>query len=372
MGALFHLSVVSLSSPLRPHRFPSRIQPSIGSTLGPKFSSAQNCNSIATTNTFSSRTPTRAIESDESRFMDENGVIDDMDGYLNHLSLEYDSVWDTKPSWCQPWTIILTGASMIACSWVILQSVIVTTIVLCLISAWWYIFLYSYPKAYSEMIAERRRKVTNGLEDTFGLQRMTSEMDLAQLPLYEFAFGYSARQSCILSFQWLIQNSCIPILTDSSMLGLADAPWGMDCISFIDTIDCSFFPHAGRQSAAFRPFDGRDYMFNFALEQIPFILSIIVFRSASIDDTFFPSSQLVYSGDLQGVLSCKQTPSSLPTIAALQHTSRFPFGKHKASTFLKLKMIVRRLGIKQQLNCHTTVLEVCRAPGTGSHTLQVL
>ncbi|THF96435.1 hypothetical protein TEA_010098 [Camellia sinensis var. sinensis] len=35
----------------------------------------------------------------ESAFLDENGVIDDMDGYMNYLSLEYDSVWDTKPSW---------------------------------------------------------------------------------------------------------------------------------------------------------------------------------------------------------------------------------------------------------------------------------
>lgn len=35
----------------------------------------------------------------ESMFMNENGAINDMDGYLNYLSLEYDSVWDTKPSW---------------------------------------------------------------------------------------------------------------------------------------------------------------------------------------------------------------------------------------------------------------------------------
>ncbi|KAK9281157.1 hypothetical protein L1049_004051 [Liquidambar formosana] len=35
----------------------------------------------------------------ESMFLDENGSVDDMDGYLNYLSLEYDSVWDTKPSW---------------------------------------------------------------------------------------------------------------------------------------------------------------------------------------------------------------------------------------------------------------------------------
>lgn len=38
-------------------------------------------------------------KSDESQFFNEDGVVEDMDGYLNYLSLEYDSVWDTKPSW---------------------------------------------------------------------------------------------------------------------------------------------------------------------------------------------------------------------------------------------------------------------------------
>ena len=37
--------------------------------------------------------------SSSRRFLDEQGVVEDMDGYLNYLSLEYDSVWDTKPSW---------------------------------------------------------------------------------------------------------------------------------------------------------------------------------------------------------------------------------------------------------------------------------
>ncbi|KAK7243000.1 hypothetical protein RIF29_37782 [Crotalaria pallida] len=101
----------------------------------------------------------------ENVLFDEDG---DMEGYLNHLSLEYDSVWDTKPSWCQPWTITLTGVSIVAISWLILHSVVVTSLTSLLIGAWWYIFLYSYPKAYLEMIAERREKVTNGVEDTFG------------------------------------------------------------------------------------------------------------------------------------------------------------------------------------------------------------
>ncbi|XXG83050.1 hypothetical protein AAC387_Pa10g0903 [Persea americana] len=69
-----------------------------------------------------------------------------MDGYLNCLSLKYDSVWVTKPSWCQPWTISLTGVLVIASSWLFVHSVVVTMIVLTLICAWWYIFLYAYPK----------------------------------------------------------------------------------------------------------------------------------------------------------------------------------------------------------------------------------
>ncbi|OIW05010.1 hypothetical protein TanjilG_06422 [Lupinus angustifolius] len=93
-----------------------------------------------------------------------------MEGYLQNLSLEYDSVWDTKPSWCQPWTITLTGVSIIAITWFILKSVLVTSLISLLIGAWWFIFLYSYPKAYSQMIAERRQKVTNGVEDTFGVR----------------------------------------------------------------------------------------------------------------------------------------------------------------------------------------------------------
>jgi hypothetical protein len=109
---------------------------------------------------------------EESRFLEQDGSIRDMDGYLNHLSLEYESVWDTKPAWCQPWTIFLTGVLATSGSWIVFQSITLTTIVACLIGAWWYIFLYSYPQAYTEMIAERRKKVKSGLEDTYGVRKV--------------------------------------------------------------------------------------------------------------------------------------------------------------------------------------------------------
>ncbi|WOL18626.1 hypothetical protein Cni_G27423 [Canna indica] len=87
-------------------------------------------------------------KADESRFFDEDGVVEDMDGYLNYLSLEYDSVWDTKPSWCQPWTILLTGFAVVTCSWLILHSAAISVGVSILICGWWYIFLYTYPKVF--------------------------------------------------------------------------------------------------------------------------------------------------------------------------------------------------------------------------------
>ncbi|KAL5217678.1 hypothetical protein ABZP36_018362 [Zizania latifolia] len=114
----------------------------------------------------------RGRKSDGAEFFGDDGVVEDMDGYLNYLSLEYDSVWDTKPSWCQPWTILLSGAVAIAGSWLPIHSVVITAGVSFVICAWWYIFLYSYPKAYTEMIAERRKKVASGAEDTYGMEKI--------------------------------------------------------------------------------------------------------------------------------------------------------------------------------------------------------
>lgn len=53
---------------------------------------------------------------------------------------------------CQPWTITLTGVLIITSSWLLLHSSVVTAGVLTLICAWWYIFLYSYPKVLFSII----------------------------------------------------------------------------------------------------------------------------------------------------------------------------------------------------------------------------
>ncbi|MCO5581684.1 hypothetical protein L7F22_035573 [Adiantum nelumboides] len=81
-------------------------------------------------------------------------------------------IWDaTGKFWCQPWTIVLTGFIAVLISWFALHSIIATALVTAAISAWWYIFLYSYPQAYAEMIAARRQRISDGDEDTYGSKR---------------------------------------------------------------------------------------------------------------------------------------------------------------------------------------------------------
>lgn len=103
---------------------------------------------------------------------DDGATVQDMELFLNNLSLEYESVWDTKPAWCQPWTIVLTGCIAVLISWFTVHSVIATALVTAAIGAWWYIFLYSYPQAYAEMIAARRQRISEGDEDTYGSKRL--------------------------------------------------------------------------------------------------------------------------------------------------------------------------------------------------------
>ncbi len=58
------------------------------------------------------------------------------------------SLWDQKPWWCQPWTIVLSGLIAIAGSWWLLQTIWITALVFTAIAAWWLLFLVLVPRAY--------------------------------------------------------------------------------------------------------------------------------------------------------------------------------------------------------------------------------
>lgn len=75
------------------------------------------------------------------------------------FNTESTNVWNYKPGWCQPWSIMLTGIIIIAGSWLVLHTIWLTIAISLAIIAWWVYFLILYPKAFAEYIASQQTKV---------------------------------------------------------------------------------------------------------------------------------------------------------------------------------------------------------------------
>ena len=60
------------------------------------------------------------------------------------------SIWASKPWWCQPWTIVLSGLVAVACSWVLLHRWWISVPVSLAVLAWWGLFLGLVPAAYRQ------------------------------------------------------------------------------------------------------------------------------------------------------------------------------------------------------------------------------
>jgi hypothetical protein len=56
------------------------------------------------------------------------------------------TVWDYKPWWCQPWSILLTGSSIMIASWGLFHRIWITAIVAIPIMTWMGFFLLVYPQ----------------------------------------------------------------------------------------------------------------------------------------------------------------------------------------------------------------------------------
>ncbi len=56
--------------------------------------------------------------------------------------------WSLKPWWCQPWSILLTGALVITASWFLLHRWWISAPVAVAVLAWWGLFLVAVPGAY--------------------------------------------------------------------------------------------------------------------------------------------------------------------------------------------------------------------------------
>ena len=64
------------------------------------------------------------------------------------------SIWQTKPWWCQPWTIVLTGVSAVTGSWLLLQRLWMTVPLAVAVLLWWTLFLWWVPQAYRRQIEQ--------------------------------------------------------------------------------------------------------------------------------------------------------------------------------------------------------------------------
>jgi hypothetical protein len=57
-------------------------------------------------------------------------------------------LWQLKPWWCQPWSILLTGLVAVAGSWLLLQRWWITAPLAVAVLLWWWLFLVLVPAAY--------------------------------------------------------------------------------------------------------------------------------------------------------------------------------------------------------------------------------
>ena len=58
------------------------------------------------------------------------------------------SFWDSKPYWCQPWSIISFGVLVLILSWKLFNNIIFTSIIGVFVFVWWILFLILAPNSY--------------------------------------------------------------------------------------------------------------------------------------------------------------------------------------------------------------------------------
>ncbi len=65
-----------------------------------------------------------------------------------------DSLWEHKPWWCQPWSILLSGVAVVTGSWFLLGRWWITAPLAAGVLLWWWLFLVLVPAAYRAEVAD--------------------------------------------------------------------------------------------------------------------------------------------------------------------------------------------------------------------------
>ncbi len=67
-----------------------------------------------------------------------------------------ESRWSYKPWWCQPWSILLTGVSLIAGSWFGFHRLWLTLLVMLPVLVWMGFFLLIWPRLMLRLMREEQ------------------------------------------------------------------------------------------------------------------------------------------------------------------------------------------------------------------------
>ncbi len=54
--------------------------------------------------------------------------------------------WNYKPWWCQPWSILLTGVTLISGSWLIFKTIWLTILISVPVLTWMSFFVFIWPQ----------------------------------------------------------------------------------------------------------------------------------------------------------------------------------------------------------------------------------
>lgn len=91
-----------------------------------------------------------------AKYPDDPAIPPEVTALLREVGDGPPDVWATKPSWCQPWTIMLCGSAAVYAPTAVFHAKWLSALVALPVGAWWYVFLVVFPKQFAEYVEAAR------------------------------------------------------------------------------------------------------------------------------------------------------------------------------------------------------------------------
>lgn len=92
-----------------------------------------------------------------AKYPDDPNVPPEITQLLREVGDGPPDMWKSKPVWCQPWTILLTGSAVVYAPTLVFHAKWASALVAVPIVAWWYLFLLVVPKQYADYVETARQ-----------------------------------------------------------------------------------------------------------------------------------------------------------------------------------------------------------------------